>query len=366
MDKSQIQEFSNYLKYSAEKLKAGRAIPEVLVQELQDKLTAYSASKAQYQIQSISDLVNESMESKTGVIGKTIKTGFDALDESLGDIPVSLTVLGARPGMGKTAFLHSLAFRMAHSGSKVGYVSLEMAKQQVLNRFLIMYSSEQSNHIKKPEGLQKALASLDDHSDTLSRIDIIEPLSTGWIEIKTLIQEYADSTNPDIILIDYLQLIHLSGYRHHREREVSYITKELKVLSRKLEVPIIISSQLSRAVETRGGEKRPQLSDLRESGSIEQDADMVWFLYRPVYYGISEDEDGYPTEELAELIVAKNKYGVTDTIKLKFEALKARFSTRDYAPERGFNEFDSFREMYEARLRVIELKKLDKDAEQPF
>lgn len=144
----------------------------------------------------------------------------------------------------------------------------------------------------------------------------------------------------DAIYIDYLQLIkHSVGNGRSKENEVSEISRELKLLAKELEVPIICLSQLSRAVESRGGEKIPMLSDLRDSGSIEQDADIVNFLYRPEYYDILEDENGVSTKGLAMLIFAKNRHGATASIKLKFEAELTRFSTysTEHLAEKEFN-----------------------------
>lgn len=134
-----------------------------------------------------------------------------------------------------------------------------------------------------------------------------------------------------MIIIDYLQLMRadVENKGGNREQEISTISRSLKAIAKELNVPIIALSQLSRAVETRGGSKRPQLSDLRESGAIEQDADMVMFIYRPEYYGLTHDEDNNPTTGVAEIIVAKHRNGATDTVKLRFVDRLAKFTDLD-------------------------------------
>lgn len=131
-----------------------------------------------------------------------------------------------------------------------------------------------------------------------------------------------------MIVIDYLQLMK-GDAAGNREQEIASISRALKGVAKELMVPVIALSQLSRGVETRGGDKRPQLSDLRESGSIEQDADIVMFLYRPEYYKITEDEDGMPTQGMAEVIVAKHRNGSLDTVKLKFIGKYTKFADFD-------------------------------------
>ena len=143
-----------------------------------------------------------------------------------------------------------------------------------------------------------------------------------------------------MVIIDYLQLMsgnNGEGKNTNREQEISNISRALKGMAKELKVPVIALSQLSRAVENRGGSKKPQLSDLRESGAIEQDADMVTFIYRPEYYGIHEDENGASLKGIAEFIIAKHRHGALDTIKLKFTADFAKFSNLD---DPNFNSFN--------------------------
>jgi replicative DNA helicase len=150
-----------------------------------------------------------------------------------------------------------------------------------------------------------------------------------------------------LVIIDYLQLMTAEsggGGKGNREQEIAAISRAMKNLAKEINVPVIALSQLSRAVETRGGDKRPQLSDLRESGSIEQDADMVMFLYRPEYYKITQDEQGNSTEGVGEVIIAKNRSGDVDTVKLKFIGKYTKFTDLDgfYTPLPGQDSFGDF------------------------
>jgi replicative DNA helicase len=152
--------------------------------------------------------------------------------------------------------------------------------------------------------------------------------------------------NIGMIIIDYLQLMtgDTGGQKSgNREQEIATISRSLKNLAKEIDVPVIALSQLSRAVETRGGDKRPQLSDLRESGSIEQDADMVMFLYRPEYYKITQDENGNPTAGVGEVIIAKNRSGTVDTVRLRFIGKYTKFADLDgfYTPvQDSFTDFN--------------------------
>jgi replicative DNA helicase len=149
-----------------------------------------------------------------------------------------------------------------------------------------------------------------------------------------------------MVIIDYLQLMTAGVNGGNREQEISAISRSIKEIAKELNIPIIALSQLSRSVETRGGDKRPMLSDLRESGAIEQDADMVCFIYRPEYYGLIEDENGMPTEGVGEIIIAKHRNGSLDTIRLKFVKELTRFDNLDafdsmdygsgFSPNKGF------------------------------
>ena len=166
-----------------------------------------------------------------------------------------------------------------------------------------------------------------------------------------------------IVIIDYLQLMSGGGenQKGNREQEVSAISRALKGLAKELNVPVISLSQLSRAVEIRGGSKRPQLSDLRESGSIEQDADQVAFIYRPEYYDILEDEEGQSLKGIAEVIMAKNRHGKLDTIRMKFTAEFAQFSDLE---ETGFDDMPN--DTFSTGTTITMPSKINTDDDIPF
>ncbi len=240
----------------------------------------------------------------------------------------NLIIIAARPAMGKTAFILSKAINAAKSGKRVGVFSLEMARPELLTRVL---SSETEIPLEKIKN--SALDSNDWHTLTHKQPSI-ESLPIFWddsaqmslIELSAKAKRMKRLHGVEMIIIDYLQLITTKS--KDRYNAVSDISRGLKVLAKELDIPVIALSQLSRAVESRpGNSKRPMLSDLRESGSIEQDADMVLFLYRPEYYGITEDEEGRPTGGMAEVIIAKNRSGKTGVVPMRFRGEVMKFSS---------------------------------------
>ena len=177
--------------------------------------------------------------------------------------------------------------------------------------------------------------------------------------------------NIECVIVDYLQLMRadVETKGGNREQEISSISRSLKAIAKELNIPIIALSQLSRAVESRGGIKRPQLSDLRESGAIEQDADMVLFIYRPEYYKIDFDEDNQPTKGVAEIIIAKHRNGALDTVKLKFIDRLAKFTDQDFnevqgaeAPSGSISDYGSNRIIVGSRMNDMK----DEGDDMPF
>ena len=264
---------------------------------------------------------------KNGARG--LMSGFSELDRiTNGFKSGELIVLGGRPAMGKSSFLLSLASNMTGLfKSKVALLSLEQSGDFVTERFISISSGisywKIVKGMLKEEEEKKLRSCLSNLKET--------PLFIGDIfscELKSVVEEARKAVKDEgvsILLIDYLQMIRINNWKGNRESEMSKIMGMLKELARDLNVPVIVSSQLSRAVETRGGDKKPQLSDLRESGSIEQDADKVFFLHRPEYYGLEADEAGNSTEGVAELIIAKNRSGKLGSARLKFDNKLARF-----------------------------------------
>ena len=251
--------------------------------------------------------------------------------------PSDLIIIAARPGMGKTAFVLSMARNMAVDyGHPVAFFSLEMSSVQLITRLISSetgLSSEKlrTGKLEKHEWEQLSIKVKDLEKAPLF-IDDTPSLSIFDLRAKS--RRLASQHGIKMIVVDYLQLMTAGGNGKgggNREQEISSISRNLKALAKELNVPVIALSQLSRAVETRGSSKRPLLSDLRESGAIEQDADIVSFIYRPEYYKIDEwdDEERSPTQGQAEFIVAKHRNGGLNEIRLKFVANLGKFENLD-------------------------------------
>jgi replicative DNA helicase len=289
-------------------------------------------------IQRIEDM-RQRQESITGVT-----TGFPSLDKvTYGWQPTDLIILAARPSVGKTAFALNLARSAALNPDKpvaVGFFSLEMSSAQLVQRIL---SAESEIWLEKI-----ARGRLEEHEmkqlykkgiDRLSKAPIFidDSAALNIFELRAKCRRLKNKHNVGLIIIDYLQLMSGSADRNsNREQEISKISRDLKGLAKELQVPIIALSQLSREVEKRKeGNKIPQLSDLRESGAIEQDADMVMFLYRPEYYEINADEHGDSNKGETLVKIAKHRNGSLESIKLKALLHIQKFVEMD--PEEGFN-----------------------------
>ncbi|MCO4822766.1 MAG: replicative DNA helicase [Flavobacteriaceae bacterium] len=287
----------------------------------------------------------EEISNKEGLSG--IPSGFDKLDKlTSGWQESDLIIVAARPGMGKTALTLSMARNIAvNQNIPVAFFSLEMASVQLITRLISSETGLSSEKLRtgklekheweqlnvKVKALEKAPLFIDD-TPSLSIFDL-----------RAKARRLASQHGIKLIVIDYLQLM-TGGSSHggNREQEISMISRNLKALAKELSVPVIALSQLSRAVETRGGSKRPLLSDLRESGAIEQDADIVSFIYRPEYYKIDEwdDEERSPTEGQAEFIIAKHRNGGLENIRLKFIGHLGKFDNLDDF-DTPFGEFHS-------------------------
>ena len=269
-----------------------------------------------------------------GLIG--VPSGFTALDRITGGWQKSdLLILAARPGMGKTAFVVSMAKNAAVEFNKpVAIFSLEMSSIQLVKRLISSETEITQDKILKGNLDNHEFVQLNERIKKLSvaPLFIDDTPALSIFELRAKARRLKENENIQLIIIDYLQL--MSGgpdSKGNREQEISNISRGLKSLAKELEIPIIALSQLSRQVENRpGGSKRPQLSDLRESGAIEQDADMVMFIYRPEYYGLEVDENNEPTKGRAEIIIAKNRHGALETVKLRFVGQYAKFADLDY------------------------------------
>lgn len=260
-----------------------------------------------------------------GIIG--IPSGFADLDsKTLGFLPGQLVIVAARPAMGKSAFaLNILTNAAVKSNKSVVYFSLEMGKEELVNRILSAEAMVDSQKIRSGKLEDEDWISLTNASGTLSEAKIILDDSAGFspIELRARCRKLKMEYDIGLVVIDYLQLMDASKTNASRQADISEISRSLKVLAREIGVPIIALSQLSRAPEQRP-DHRPMLSDLRESGSIEQDADMVMFLYRDDYYNPDTDK-----KNVAEVILAKNRAGSTGTAELLWLGQYTKFVNLD-------------------------------------
>lgn len=286
---------------------------------------------------SMDKAVKEAWELIEAIHAKKISTfsvpsGFIELDELLGGFQKSdLIIIAARPSMGKTAFAMSAARNMAVDHNvPVGIFSLEMATIQLVTRLIASEVRINAHNLRtgkfKAEDGARVVRNI--HRLKKAPMYIDDTPGISILELRAKARRLKNEKNIGMIIIDYLQLINSSTSMESREREISTISRSLKGLAKELNIPVIALSQLNRAVETRT-DKKPMLSDLRESGSIEQDADVVLFLYRPEVYGItsyqSGDMAGEQTEGVAEVIISKHRNGPIGEVKLKFLKDYARF-----------------------------------------
>jgi replicative DNA helicase len=284
--------------------------------------------------------LQEKKNHKDGLTG--IPSGFSRLDRvTSGWQRSDLVIIAARPGMGKTAFIVSALRNAAVDFSHpVAIFSLEMASLQLVNRLISAEAELESEKIKKGNLAEFEWQQLVHKTNRLSSAPIFIDDTPGLsiLELRAKCRRLKAEHNIQMIVIDYLQLMKGEA-GGNREQEIASISRALKGVAKELNVPVIALSQLSRGVETRGGDKRPQLSDLRESGSIEQDADIVMFLYRPEYYKITEWEDGTPSQGGAEVIIAKHRNGSLENVRLKFIGKYTKFA--DYDSPDGFTSMNS-------------------------
>lgn len=272
------------------------------------------------------DKFHESSGELTGV-----GTGFPDLDEyTSGFQPGDLVVVGARPSMGKTAFSLDLALNACIQHSiPVAFFSLEMASMAIAMRLLASHARLNLHKLRSGKLSENDWQNLSIATGSLaeSKLFIDDTGTLGLMEIRARARQLKQQHDIGLIFIDYLQLMK-PPKANSREQEIAQISRGLKGLARELNVPVIALSQLSRAVEQRGGDKRPQLSDLRDSGAIEQDADVVMFIYRELHYKDADDEDSDPVDNTAEIIIRKQRNGPTGTVKLTFVSEYAKFESQ--------------------------------------
>jgi len=259
-----------------------------------------------------------------------------------------LIILAARPAMGKTAFALSMARNIAVRFKKpVAVFSLEMSAVQLVTRLISSETELPASKLKKGDLAEYEWQQLNSKISNLvdAKIFIDDTPALSVFELRAKCRRLKQQHDIQMVFVDYLQLMTVGGgeTRGNREQEISAISRSLKALSKELNIPVLALSQLSRAVESRpGGSKKPILSDLRESGAIEQDADLVLFIYRAEYYKLHEFEDGTPTDGVAEIIIAKHRNGPVGEIKLKFIDRFAKFEdyTQPGSPSQDFSADD--------------------------
>ena len=315
-----------------------------LLDEAESKLFEVAEGNIRKSYESMSTVMRQALDdiesarnNEDGVSG--VPSGFHDLDKITGGWQRSdMIVLAARPGMGKTAFVLSMARNMAVDHDiPVAVFSLEMSAVQLVQRLISSETEINSDKFRKGNLEEHEYQQLHSRCGKLSKAPLFIDDTPGLniFELRAKCRRLKAQHGIDMVIIDYLQLMSAGSDKGNREQEISSISRSIKGIAKELDVPIIALSQLSRNVETRGGDKRPLLSDLRESGAIEQDADIVAFIYRAEYYGITEHPDGIDTAGLGELILAKHRHGALDTIKMKFVKNLAKFANYDTFSDLG-------------------------------
>jgi replicative DNA helicase len=331
---------------------AGQTTANELLDEAESRIFAVSQTRQADGFMRIKELLWPTMERIEALQrgGKTITgvaSGFNDLDDlTSGFQPSDLIIVAARPSMGKTAFCLNVAQHAAIDESKkIAFFSLEMSKESLVQRMLTSEARVDSQRLRR--GLLR-----DDEFPMLARAAGILSSAPVWIddtpgitllEMRSKARRLKADAGIDMIIVDYLQLMQGPSNAENRQQEVSQISRGLKALAKELNVPVIALSQLSRAPEQRTGDHRPQLSDLRESGAIEQDADLIMFLFRPEMYASERDPNGNPIDKdgnsldgKAELIVGKQRNGPTGLVNLHFYKQYTRFE--NWSPRKNTNQ----------------------------
>lgn len=332
----------------------------------------------------ISDVLKQAIENieaaKKNVDGVSgVPSGFHALDRvTAGWQKSDMIIVAARPGMGKTAFVVSMARNIAVDFNlPVAIFSLEMSSIQLVNRLISSETGIKGEKIRKGNLEDHEFAQLHTRIKKLSTAPIFvdDTPSLSVFELRAKARRLKSKHDIQLIIVDYLQLMTAGSDKGNREQEISTISRSIKTIAKELNIPIIALSQLSRAVETRGGDKKPMLSDLRESGAIEQDADIVSFIYRPEYYDLDQDEEGNSLLGIGQVIIAKHRNGALDTVSLKFVKDFAKFENLEpeYAEQgslptgAGFDQFQTI--TMQSRMNENnedDFFKKDTDEDSPF
>ena len=311
-----------------------------LLDEAESQIFQISDSELRKAASPMSKVVKDTFEHLETIHGQEggitgVPSGFPKLDDlTSGWQPSDLIIIAARPSMGKTAFALACAQNAAthpERSTGVAVFSLEMGAQQLAQRMLTSEARVDAHKARTGQMDDEDWQHLARAAGKLSDADIFIDDTPGLsvLELRAKTRRLVAEHDIGLVVVDYLQLMQASGANlrsgANREQEIAHISRSLKGLAKELDVPVIALSQLNRAVENRGGDKRPQLSDLRESGSIEQDADVVAFIYRAERYGITVDEQGNSTEGIGEIIIEKQRNGPIGSVELAFVKQYARF-----------------------------------------
>jgi replicative DNA helicase len=357
-----------------------------LLDKAEKNLFEIAQSNLRRDSRKMDDLMHEALrdiealkDKKDGLTG--VPSGFTDLDRMTSGWQKSdLVIIAARPAMGKTAFVLTCARNAAVDFAKpVVVFSLEMSSVQLVNRLISGETQIEQEKIRKGTLEEWEWQQIHSKVGRLEQAPLIidDTPALNIFEFRAKCRRLKSQHDIQLIIIDYLQLMHgkADGKGGNREQEIGSISRALKSVAKELNVPVIALSQLSRAVESRpGGSKKPMLSDLRESGSIEQDADMVLFLYRPEYYGLTVDEDNNPTQGVGEVIIAKHRNGETGTVRLKFVGKYVKFTdldqgmdfggSSDASPFGGLTPSQSFDKPSNVIIRPSSMNDMDDEA--PF
>ncbi len=304
----------------------------------ESKIFEISEKRMQKGFAGIQDILHTTFEkidmlfksNKTGVTG--VASGYKKLDEMTAGFQTSdFIVLAGRPSMGKTAFALNLARNAAiDHGMPVGIFSLEMSSESLVMRLLCTEAKVNQMAVRTGKLAKHEMERLTNHVGKLMNapIYIDDSPSLNVLELRAKARRLKSEAHIQMLVIDYLQL--MEGTKgENRQQEITHISRSIKGIAKELDIPVIALSQLSRQTENRDKFKRPQLSDLRESGAIEQDADVVMFVYRPEYYKIEEFEDGTPTHNMCEVIIGKQRNGPVGSVRLRFLKEFGKFGEPD-------------------------------------
>ncbi len=319
----------------------GGAEADKILDSAEQKIYDIRKGKSTGSIQRLSDVISSevypnlvNITSENAEEFKGIPMGFSKIDEITSGLNRSdLILIGARPAMGKTSFALNIARNVALTGKKVVFFSLEMSNEQLASRVLSTEARVESNKLRSGDISSEEWIRLAEATDRLNKAELYfdDTASITVPEIKSKIKRARDV---DCIVIDYLGLMESAKKKENRVQEITEITRSLKMLAKDMKIPVVCCAQLSRGPEKNGkSSNRPMLSDLRDSGSIEQDADIVMMLYREGYYKNSAQNADEIDMTQADVDIAKNRHGPTDRVKLHWDAQYTLFSTLEYRDE---------------------------------